>query len=116
MQRTFNRMVIHMLRQQCRSLNKDGDPAYRGLGGKMCPVGHLIPQSMFRQEMEGKPADAPAVAKVLQDLGHDVKLCWVVQKVHDSTLPAEWPTKLAKVAKRFSLSDAVLKDVAKPKV
>jgi hypothetical protein len=43
----FERVRTHLLTQQCRSEDADGEPRYRGLQDRRCGVGILIDDAFY---------------------------------------------------------------------
>ncbi len=48
----FERVCTHLLAQQGRSGDADGEPRYRGLGNRRCGIGVLIDDAHYRPHIE----------------------------------------------------------------
>lgn len=53
-QAAFDNLVQAIIDQGGPSVSNKGACRYRGLGGRKCAVGHLIPDHIYRKSMEGK--------------------------------------------------------------
>ena len=53
-QAAFNKVARHLLRQNAKSTNKDGECLYRGPNGLRCAVGALIPRRVKNLIAAGK--------------------------------------------------------------
>jgi len=88
LQETFDRVARHLRRQGGPS-TKEGPGgrticAYRGNGGRMCAAGCLIPDELYRFEMESRSvADDQPAGVVIASLGHDLGLVASLQGLHD---------------------------------
>ena len=52
-QAAFDNLVQAIIDQGGPSISNKGACRYRGLGGRKCAVGHLIPDHIYRKGMEG---------------------------------------------------------------
>lgn len=110
-QKIFDIVAGHLIEQGQRSLSKDEHIcAYRGDEGLMCAVGVLIPDELYKSEMEGK-----AILELtglnwtfgLDYLAEHRALVQRLQTVHD--MPHTWATpgllqeRLREVAQEFDL-------------
>lgn len=114
-QEVFNRVALHMLKQNAKSTNMglltaDAQPAmlclYRGkdsLGS--CAAGCLIADDEYNQKFEGKTWSGMVDRKWVPP--QHVSLIRKLQNVHDGSSVEDWPRKLAEVAKEFSLDGRV---------
>lgn len=102
-QKTFNKVVRHLLRQGVKS--KDGTLCkYRGPNNTKCAVGCLIPNRTYRPEMEGGCAYNTKIKAILEADGHNVDFCSELQSIHDGEPVDMWETELAALAKRYQLT------------
>lgn len=87
-QETFDTVVGALIKQGRPSVG-EGKCKYRGPNGDKCAVGHLIPDSKYRETMEGRAINDMAVFYVVQGLGHNVALVESLQMAHDdySSMP-----------------------------
>lgn len=53
-QAAFDNLVQAIIDQGGPSVSKNGACRYRGLGGRRCAVGMLIPDHIYKKSMEGK--------------------------------------------------------------
>jgi hypothetical protein len=97
-----------------------GSCMYRGVGGRMCAVGVLIPPHAYRRMMEGEGVRQKQVYNTLFRAGifetdHDTvpmptadqtKLALLanLQNVHDTANPTDWPYNLMELADRYQLT------------
>lgn len=114
-QATFNKVVLHLLKQGMKSVNEAGDCMYRGGNGRSCAIGCLISDDVYHASAEGETSRNINVLNMLYQsnpsiLGvtniHD--LIEDLQRVHDNTDASRWPYFLTGVANRYSLSDDVI--------
>jgi hypothetical protein len=115
----YDIVVTHLSDQGGRS-TAEGFCSYRGSDHRMCAVGVLIPDAVYRDWMEGLPADllptegllacaAPSVAKAID--GEAPLLVWL-QEIHDNAevsggrfIRGLLSTELKEVADEFRLVD-----------
>lgn len=104
-QEVFNQVATHLLDQNCRA-EVLGDCRYRGADGTRCAVGCLIPDSVYRPELEGHTIGAEAVLWVLSSIGltPHINLLVKLQYLHDVALPETWRDRLTKLAEEEGLS------------
>lgn len=101
-QKTFNKAARHLLKQGKRA-KIGGFCKYRGDEGTKCAVGCLIPNRLYNPGIEGLSAGNAEVARILNELGHDITLCKSLQMVHDMWEPQNWTEGLNVVAREFNL-------------
>ena len=112
----FERVRTHLLTQQCRSEDADGEPRYRGLQDRRCGVGILIDDAFYCHAIERLgvsllrvPGDDP-LARALRNSGINVDDSRVVdllidlQDMHDLQAIEHWPSALEDL--RFRLPAA----------
>jgi hypothetical protein len=67
-----------------RSTDEDGWCMYRGVDGRRCAVGHLIPDDLYRPSMEVSGVDDKPVRTVLRAIGvENISFLYELQKAHD---------------------------------
>ena len=108
MQRVYNTVRDHMIKQSARSLlpGSDGTCAYRGADGLMCAVGVLIKDEHYSPNMEGKDAYTVAHALELSGIRASTDMLDMLQSlqyVHDDMDVDTWPNELAYVAEKCGL-------------
>lgn len=107
--RLFKIVSNHLLRQggPCKD---NGYCKYSGKDNRSCAVGCLIMPAFYLPEMEGKPADHPAVRKaVALSMGvegietRDIEMMLELQTIHDREDPTQWVERLNVVARRYGM-------------
>lgn len=109
----FERVRAHLLAQQCRSEDADGEPRYRGLDNRRCGVGILIDDAFYCSAIERLgvsllrvPSD-DALARALRCSGVNVddervvELLIDLQDIHDLAAIERWPQALEDVRRRL---------------
>lgn len=112
-QEIFNKVKDHLLTQNERSLNDDARCAYRGENNTKCAIGCLIPDELYKPEMDALPSSVFTLYRRYPDvfsemLGVDsvaplLPLLNDLQVVHDGDSPDEWPYALHEIAKYHDL-------------
>lgn len=113
----FDKVKEHLLTQNAQSLgavNEFGDPVcqYRSDDGKMCAVGCLIPDNLYRIELEGRNVTDDTILAVLNDAGilseKDIyrysqknMMLSDLQVLHDHTNVENWPEGLDVIEYRY---------------
>lgn len=109
-QQAFDIMVQH-LRQQGRPSRDDvAGCMYRGPDGTKCAVGALIPDELYRDNMEGRTIrplliqDCNAYSELCRLLDSiDLQLLEEMQTIHDHHTPANWERSFKECAEEFGL-------------
>ncbi len=128
----FEKVALHLLRQGAKAqVTEGGFCAYRGLGGRSCAIGCLIPDEKYTKAIEGISFDQDCevllesyenlkvtgefstgsvdhLLAILDDLVgleryDDVEFLAALQGVHDHQEPALWPIALAQVAQDYQV-------------
>lgn len=112
----FERVRTHLLAQQCRSEDADGEPRYRGLDNRRCGIGVLIDDAHYRADIERLgvsllrvPGD-DALAQALRSSGINVdddrvvELLIDLQDIHDLAPIEGWPAALEDVRRRLPVA------------
>ncbi|CAJ0800089.1 hypothetical protein LMG7141_03772 [Ralstonia condita] len=109
----FERVRAHLLAQQCRSEDADGEPRYRGLDNRRCGVGILIDDafycgaierlgvSLLRVPSDDLLARALRCSGVNVDDDRVVELLIDLQDIHDLAAIERWPEALEDVRHRL---------------
>lgn len=85
-QETFDRVLAHMKKQGGPSLLPMSTTcAYRGVGGRMCAAGCLIPDDRYERRFETRRTDE-LVREKESWFGHDKYFVGVLQHAHDSSV------------------------------
>jgi hypothetical protein len=116
-QAVFDHVVRHLLTQRRRCHASDGVKdicLYRGPHGTACAVGALIPAMCYAPEMEHRNVSSVmgwcmrSSSELHRRFGwflsRHVRLLRVLQFLHDSRDPSQWPTRLREVATTTGLS------------
>lgn len=114
-QECFNLIVLQMMAQGEPSISKDKACAYRGLEGRKCAAGHLLPDKDYDPTMEGR-SFASLVESNLVSLKFDhpstVEMIQMMQKAHDNAgrkfFVQDFRTEARRVAEIFRLDTSVL--------
>lgn len=109
-QEVFDKVAAHLLKQGEKSLDKDGECAYRGEGGRMCAIGALIPDSRYNQDLEGLSVDSVEVERLLSETVQldCEEMLSALQDVHDNCSVDQWRNGLYLVAGDHDLNTRVL--------
>ena len=113
-QEAFNRVVLHLTQQGCKSQGENRDCLYRGPGGTRCAIGALIPDAEYQPWFDSPDFFAgnsgfESIVQVCPSLqGVTVRLLEDLLEVHDRYDVALWPERLRIVASRYDLSTDVL--------
>ena len=118
-QETFDVVAEHLLRQDERCVDEQGDCAYRGEKGLKCAIGCLIPDSEYIETFEGEgiyispgkhfEAGVPSVVgNLMRHLGYNLRLLNSLQNIHDSHEPHQWPEELRALAKKLNINPHVV--------
>lgn len=123
-QEMFDKVVVHLLTQNWKSTptpyypesaDKDYTCSYRGHmnGGVQlkCAIGCLIPDEMYKSEMEGFGFTSlidefPIIRLFFANV--DTRLGQALQNVHDIYEPYQWKTKLFQVGYLFDLDTSII--------
>jgi len=97
-QEVYDKVKAHLLSQGRKSLNANGQCAYRGENGAMCAVGVLIPDSMYSRSMEGAACNAVELRDVLDNLGINREFARRLQQIHDDVYLSNWHNEIKRFA------------------
>lgn len=106
-QEAFDIVVKHLLTQKVQSYNFGAGCRYRGVEGRKCAVGILIPDDVYKPEMENTRIDVLMQRpekwglEYLKDVNLDL-LCRL-QNVHDYEEEEMWAQALEGLAAMFGL-------------
>lgn len=105
-QEIFDRVARHLLTQKERSVTR-GRCRYRGAQGLKCAIGCLIPDELYRVDMEGKGAHTFLIRDILTKAGINTECMTYMlvhlQAAHDHGLVSGWPQRLRNIAKQYNL-------------
>lgn len=107
-QRAFDKIIDRLKRQDAHSTN-GSLRMYRGFHGNRCPVGHLINDADYHDDMEGH-----GIRNLLEAFPHlkerlkiesdlDVDFLEALQYMHDFYWPAQWKAIFKQIARKFNL-------------
>ena len=106
----FAKVSKHLIKQNAKSTDSDGDCVFRNYQGQSCAIGCLIPEDRYESSFEGELLEED------EDLQHVLKhaigvnpkkraakieLLQALMAVHDRFEPDEWKTELATVKAEF---------------
>lgn len=101
-QEAFDKMVKHLRFQNATSKNDTGRCAYRGLFGRKCAVGALIPDEEYCTQFEDVIAST-VVQKCSSLQGIDTWLLDRMQQIHDHAASDNWEDEFKEIAEEFNL-------------
>lgn len=98
----FDHVKQHLLTQNVRSTLGNGLCAYRGENGCKCAIGCLIPDEVYKPEIEGSSIRVLLDYKLLPEELHrelvpHESLLDRLQTVHDRREPSEWERSLYRI-------------------
>jgi len=112
-QKIFNKVVRHLLKQDCQATDEGGNCRYRGNDGTMCAVGCLIPDKLYSPSFEGLSAGTAGnrlnnvhvalIAAVGAKTTEDFDFLCQLQTIHDEDYTDEWPEEFRRFAARHRL-------------
>ncbi|MCI0527235.1 MAG: hypothetical protein L0Y56_07310 [Nitrospira sp.] len=105
-QAVFNQLAVHLLTQNEKSVNRKGEPQYRGPRGLKCPGGCLMADDEYKLSFEG--LSWYYLAGGDQVPGRHCFLIASLQNVHDGITPPDWLEGLRILARRFDLKTKCL--------
>lgn len=96
-QETYDKVRDHLMNQGERSFLEGAGCQYRGPGGMSCAVGCLIPDSIYKPDIESTFAD-DLPGNVLWAIGartkDDATFLRRLQQIHDIHRVEDWPDRL----------------------
>lgn len=103
-QETFDQ-VLNRLRELngSKAVDDRGSCCYRIEGKVGCPIGALIPEEMYSENMEAHGANDWPVKEALEILGYDPDFCRFLQTVHDKVQAHRWEDTMYLIAKDLGL-------------
>lgn len=111
-QELFDTAINHLRKQGQKSVAMDYAPGYtcryRSPEGFKCPIGTLIPDAIYKPEMEEKSFDVLLHSNLLPiDLQAEfqvhAELLRKLQDIHDHTYIEKWEDGFFQLAKKFNL-------------
>lgn len=105
LQSIYNTVRAHLLKQNAKAVDTTGACRYRTDNGLSCAIGCLIPDELYKPEMEGFSVDE-LDSDVLEKLGLDkfIDALYDLQKIHDVKFVSAWETELNNFAAKYGLS------------
>jgi len=113
-QEVYDRVKSHLLTQKVKSIEMiqlgstlQRVNRFRGANGAKCSIGCLIPDSVYRPEMENSYTatkliwDFSEIAEILK--GIDGHLLFKLQQIHDTRNPQDWQKSLEDLAINLKL-------------
>ena len=110
-QEIFDKVTVHLLTQNLKSRETPwgGKCKYRDDRGHKCAVGILIPDELYKPEMEG--FTYAALRRGYPELGFmdwSTTLPTALQMMHDGKEPYEWKKELRSIANGYKLDASIL--------
>lgn len=102
----FNAVVLHLRTQNEKSESPSKECLYRGLNGKKCAAGCLIPDEKYNSSMEGKKVDSTMVLPIFEDMGYTPSQISIVQDFqlcHDFNPVGVWEGEFERIALEYGL-------------
>jgi len=119
MQKTFNKVVRHLLKQKKRSAREGGRLClYRGPNGMKCAIGCLIPNKEYKEKMDygydvmklWTSYPKLSVFKPVKHREHEyLKFLCMCQDIHDFNYPRQWKKELLALANKYELTFPTIK-------
>ena len=112
MEAIFAKVEKHLITQNAKSVNKDGDCGYRNHLGQSCAIGCLIPANRYYKELEGNLLrDDENVQDALKHVigvnpkkrHMKINLLMDLMNVHDDSYVADWKHELTMVKDAWGL-------------
>ncbi len=107
-QQAFDRICEHLMAQRRCSESVTGNCVYRGEDGTKCAIGCLIPDELYRSDMEGKVIRdllSNNIQLAEQLCGVSLTLLSGCQRIHDFHEVHEWKTLLRETADIHGLAE-----------
>ena len=104
-QEMFDKVAAHLRKQNAKSSSEEGECFYRGPNGTSCAIGCLLPDEIYRPEMEKKSVvhlveEFPETKTFIPDL----ELAEDLQLHHDHNYPSpSWLTDRDWALKQIAL-------------
>lgn len=111
-QELFDTIIHHLRKQGQKSVSMDYAPGYtcryRSPEGLKCPIGALIPDTEYHQDMEEKSFDVLLASGLLsqpfqEEFHVHADLLRQLQHIHDHTYMEKWEDGFFLLAKKFNL-------------
>ena len=108
----FAKVSKHLIKQNARSVNEDGDCGYRNHQGQSCAIGCLIPEDRYYPRLEGMDLNrdleirhvlTPVIGVNPKKRQEKIKLLMALMVVHDDFPVSQWETELATVKAEYLL-------------
>ncbi len=99
-QKTFNKVVNFLLKQNKKSIDPSELCMYRGPEGTKCAAGCLIPDQLYDKSLEGIPVgNFNKVGELIKSQGHNVTFVRELQLIHDEYDVVKWPVQFKELAR-----------------
>lgn len=110
-QEMFDKVAVHMVTQNKKSLNEHGFCRYRGEGNTKCAAGCLLSDEDYNIDFEGGTTYSPIVQPTfIKIVGvENLDLLRELQQIHDDVVPNQWTISLRNIAKKYALLTDCLK-------
>lgn len=114
-QETVNKVGEHLALQNAKSVDLKGTSMLRNPDGLKCAIGCLIPDSMYKPELENQNIyeydhrGAKVLSKLgslMQSMGYDPELLQALQKIHDD-LYEGWRLHFSRLCFKRNLKNSI---------
>lgn len=106
-QKTFTKIVNHLRKQNCKSINNKNICLYRGPNSTMCAAGCLIPDSLYDQDLENRSVINDITLTKVGELILKLNYCPIIasklQGVHDNYNIDSWEEHFSMIAEIYYL-------------
>ena len=100
-QECFDRVAEHLLTQNCRSVDQEDGCVYRGVQGRKCAAGCLIPDKAYSADFEGSTWSMLSRCAIVPSAHKG--LISTLQCLHDNSIEAYWKKRLKSLASERQL-------------
>jgi len=100
-QQVFEQVANHLLTQNSKSINQDGNCVYKNENGLKCAAGSLIHEDEYNSNWEDKFWSC--VARDMGIVNHNT-LITDLQNIHDTNKPDEWLDELTSLGNEYNLN------------
>lgn len=103
-QKAFNKAVKFLLKQNKKSIDNNGKCLYRGPNNTRCGAGVLLPDRLYRKEMEGQVCwVSNTVGEAIKSCGYSTVFVRKIQVIHDDSPVHTWKEKFQELAEEEGL-------------
>lgn len=103
MQTQFDTVARGLLAQGKKSVEEGGICVYRGAGGTKCAIGFLIPDALYKPELENNTVEELQEA-MPEVFPYSIWFYLELRVIHDIYSPEVWEIELRKLARQYGLT------------